>query len=209
MGHKGKGRLEVIRGCMFSGKTEEMGRRLKRLSYAKQSYMAFKHCLDTRYSREQIATHDGSYKIEAVPVSGADNIIRKVYADQNPVDVVAIDEVMFFNDWIVDCVNFMVDAGYRVIVAGLDTDYRGKVFGSMGELLAIADEDVHLFSVCSICGGQAVRTQLMINGEPAILDDKPLILVGGTEAIDSDKRGYGYQARCRNHHEVITKDKQH
>lgn len=183
-----KGSIEVICGSMFSGKTEELIRRIRRVQYARRNLMIFKPQLDDRYSINEVVSHNGLSAM-AQPVANANDIIQWVHAD---VDVIAIDEVQFFNEEIVDVVNQLADSGHRVIVAGLDQDFRGVPFGSMPELLSMAEYVTKLHAVCVVCGEPASRTQRLINGKPACYDD-PIILVGASEA---------YEARCRRHHEV-------
>jgi len=183
-----KGSVEVICGSMFSGKTEELIRRIRRVQYAKQSLMVFKPKLDDRYSVNEVVSHNGLSAM-ARPVDCSADILEQVHVD---VDVVAIDEAQFFDEKIVDIVNQLADTGHRVILAGLDQDFRGEPFGSMPDLLAMAEFVTKLQAVCVVCGEPASRTQRLINGEPAGYDD-PIILVGASES---------YEARCRHHHEV-------
>ena len=195
------GRLEVIRGCMFSGKTEELLRRVKRLEYANQKYLAFKLKIDKRYSESDIVSHNG-ISIPAISVNHPEEIVRHIYKNKEKADVVAIDEAQFFlTHEIVNCVEFLVGEGYRVIVAGLDTDYRGDVFGFVGDLLAVCDEDIHLKAVCAVCGGEADRTQLLVNNKPA-KESEPVILVGGNDDFGPHGKKYKYQARCRSCHKI-------
>ncbi|MDI6602235.1 MAG: thymidine kinase [Thermoanaerobacteraceae bacterium] len=189
------GKLEVIRGCMFSGKTEELIRRLHRLKYAKQTYLLFKPAIDNRYEEAHVVSHNG-FKLQARPIEDSEDILEDVLrqeAEGNHYDVIGVDEVQFLDRGIIEVSRTLIHKGYRVILAGLDTDFRGEPFGPMGELLAIADEDERLYAICSVCGQPAIMTQRIINGEPAHWDD-PTILVGGTDR---------YEARCREHHIVI------
>lgn len=189
------GSLEVIRGCMFSGKTERLCRTLERFRSAGQEYLAFKPKIDNRYSDSKIVSHNG-ISIPAFSVESPREILEN--ADQ--VGIVAIDEVQFFlTKEIVGCVEMLVREGRRVIVAGLDTDYRGSPFGFVGDLLAIADRDTHLTSVCAVCGKTATRTQLLVNKKPASTGE-PVILVGGGERFGIKK--YEYQPRCRGCHTI-------
>jgi len=199
VGNKNKpvGSLEVIRGCMFAGKTEELIRRIKRLKFARQTYLAFKPALDNRYSETEIASHNGE-TITAHVVSSAKEILAHLRNHAGGVDVVAIDEAQFFGRELVKVIQTLIGEGYRVIVAGLDTDFRGEPFGPMGDLLAIADEDIHLKAICTVCGRPANMTQRLIDGEPANWDD-PVILVGHKDH---------YEARCREHHVVRGKSLQ-
>lgn len=188
-----KGWLEVICGPMFAGKSEELIRRVRTLSYAHQKIIAFKPAIDNRYDATAIASHDGE-KFSAYAVKDIADMEKLLTPD---VQVVAIDEVQFFKDGIVSFVEKLADKGVRVIVAGLDTDFRGEPFGPMPELLARAEFVTKLTAACTVCGCAATRTQRLVNGEPAKFDD-PVILVGAKES---------YEARCRKHHIVPNKPK--
>ena len=188
-----KGWLEVICGPMFAGKSEELIRRVKTLTYAHQKIIAFKPAIDNRYDKTAIASHDGE-KYQAYAVRNTQEIDDLVTPD---VQVVAIDEVQFFGDPIVDLVEKFADRGIRVFVAGLDTDFRGEPFGPMPVLLARAEFVTKLTAACTVCGCAATRTQRLVNGEPANYDD-PVIQVGAKES---------YEARCRKHHSVPGKPK--
>lgn len=190
-----KGSIEVICGSMFSGKTEELIRRIRRVQYARQSLMVFKPKLDDRYSINEVVSHNGISTM-ARPVDNPEDIFNWVHAD---VDVIAVDEAQFFDDKIVEVVNQLADSGHRVLVAGLDQDFRGEPFGSMPRLMALAESVTKLQAVCVICGEPASRTQRLIDGGPACYDD-PIILVGASEA---------YEARCRRHHEVPSGTSEH
>lgn len=182
------GWLEVICGSMFSGKSEELIRRIRQATFGKLSVQVFKPAIDTRYAKDFVVSHNGS-SITAEAVKDAESILRAVDHD---VDVIGIDEVQFFDDHIVSVVNTLANNGKRVIVAGLDTDFRGEPFGQMPTLMAISDSVTKLNAICPICGALASRTQRLIQGKPATYDD-PTILVGATES---------YEPRCRRHHEV-------
>lgn len=186
-----KGWIEVICGPMFAGKSEELIRRVKTLSYAHQKIIAFKPAIDNRYDKSAIASHDGE-KYQAFAIKSAEDILPLVESD---VQVVAIDEVQFFKDNIVSICESLVDRGVRVIVAGLDTDFRGEPFGVMPLLLARAEFVTKLSAACTVCGCAATRTQRLVDGKPANYDD-PIILVGAKES---------YEARCRKHHIVPNK----
>ena len=185
---KHSGWVEAICGSMFSGKSEELIRRMRRSQFAKQEIQVFKPAIDNRYSDEAVVSHNGT-SIIALPVPSSQAILDKV---QPETEVVGIDEVQFFDDQIVEVVQELANRGYCVIVAGLDQDFRGEPFGKMPELLAIAESVTKLQAVCAVCGSPASRTQRLINGEPACYDD-PIILVGASES---------YEPRCRHHHEV-------
>jgi thymidine kinase len=188
---KQSGWIEVICGSMFSGKSEELIRRVKRTQYAKQNVQVFKPVVDNRYSEECVVSHNGT-SVLAKPVSSSRQILEIVSADT---DVVAIDEVQFFDEDVVEVVEMLASQGHRVIVAGLDQDFRGEPFGQVPELMAIAEHVTKLHAVCAECGSPASRTQRLINHEPASYDD-PIILVGASES---------YEPRCRHCHEVRNK----
>ncbi|CUA79676.1 thymidine kinase [Anoxybacillus suryakundensis] len=185
---KQSGWLEVICGSMFSGKSEELIRRVRRAQFAKQEVKVFKPAIDNRYSEEAVVSHNGTSVI-AIPVSCALHIRKHISANT---DVVAIDEVQFFDEHVVDVVQQLADEGYRVIVAGLDQDFRGEPFGPVPTLMSIAESVTKLQAVCTVCGSPASRTQRLINGRPASYND-PVILIGASES---------YEPRCRHHHEV-------
>jgi len=182
------GRIEVICGSMFCGKTEELIRRGRGAIIARQELQVFKPNIDTRYSIEHIPSHNGQ-NIEAQPIQQAEDIIEQLSPSTT---VIAIDEVQFFDAEIVNVVDELASRGIRVIVAGLDTDFRAEPFGAMPQLMSIAEEVTKLHAICVVCGEEACRTQRLVNGKPAHYDD-PIILVGASEA---------YEARCRKHHEV-------
>ncbi|GIN86490.1 thymidine kinase [Heyndrickxia sporothermodurans] len=186
MNHSGW--IEVICGSMFSGKSEELIRRVRRAQFAKQEIAVFKPQLDNRYSKEAVVSHNGTSVI-AHPIERASDIFKKITSN---VDIIAIDEAQFFDEEIVDVVQTLANSGHRIILAGLDQDFRGVPFGPMPKLMAIAELVTKLQAVCTVCGSPASRTQRLINGKPACADD-PVILVGASEA---------YEARCRHHHEV-------
>jgi thymidine kinase len=182
------GWIEVICGSMFSGKSEELIRRIKRAEIARQKVQVFKPKLDTRFGHDRVSSHSG-IQLGAVPVERAREILQLVYADT---DVVAIDEVQFFDWEVTDVCEELAEHGKRVIAAGLDMDFRGEPFGPMPLLMALAEEVEKLHAICIVCGAPATRTQRLIDGQPAAYED-PVILVGASES---------YQARCRQHHEV-------
>ena len=185
------GWIEVICGSMFSGKTEELIRRVRRAQIARQKVQVFKPRLDDRYQFERVASHTGMH-LDAVAVGGAREIPQLVAPDTT---VVVIDEGQFFDWTIADVCSFLADSGRRVIIAGLDTDFRGEPFGPMPLLMAEAERVDKLQAICVVCGAPASRTQRLINGEPASYDD-PVIMVGAEEV---------YEARCRHCHQVPKK----
>jgi len=166
---------------MFSGKTEELIRRVRRALFAKQTVQAFKPSVDDRYAKEKIVSHQG-IDIEAEPVASSYDLIRRVKPET---DVVAIDEAQFFDNDMIDGINILADKGYRVIVAGLDQDFQGRPFHPVPELMAIAETVTKVRAVCSRCGKEASRTQRLVHGEEQVK-------VGGAES---------YEARCRGCHE--------
>ncbi|CAH2215025.1 thymidine kinase [Tepidibacter aestuarii] len=186
------GYIEVVIGPMYSGKSEELIRILKRSKIAKQNVVAFKPAIDNRYSNEDVVSHNGS-SVTAIPIKSAKEIYNHIDSDTQ---VVGIDEVQFFEDEVVDIALDLADKGIRVITAGLDMDFRGEPFGPTPRLLAVAEFVEKLQAVCMVCGNPAHRTQRLINGQPAKYDD-PIILVGATES---------YEARCRKCHVIIKED---
>jgi thymidine kinase len=189
MSRHSRGRVELICGSMFSGKTEELIRRLRRAVIARQKVQVFKPLIDTRYHEEQVTSHNG-LGFDAKPIGSA----REILADLAPdTTVVAIDEVQFFDQEIVDVCDRLAEQGKRVICAGLDTDFRGVPFGPIPDLMARAEMVDKLHAICVVCGEEASRTQRLINGQPARADD-PVVLVGAAEV---------YEARCRRCHEVL------
>lgn len=182
------GWIEVICGSMFSGKSEELIRRVKRARIARQRVAVIKHSFDDRFSSSQVVSHDGD-KLEGAPISRSIDIIPRIPIGTQ---VVAIDEAQFFDDALVDVCDVLASSGVRVIVAGLDTNFRGEPFGPMPALLALAEDVTKLSAICMKCGAPACRTQRLVNGKPAKFDD-PVVLIGASEA---------YEARCRRCHEV-------
>ena len=183
-----KGWIEVICGPMFAGKSEELIRRIKTLSYAHQKIIAYKPSIDNRYDDTAIASHNGG-KYQAFAIKTAADVLRLTPDDAQ---VVAIDEVQFFGKEIVGICETLADRGVRVIVAGLDMDFRGEPFGPMPQLLARAEIVTKLTASCTVCVCAATRTQRLVDGKPADYD-QPIILVGAKES---------YEARCRKHHVV-------
>jgi thymidine kinase len=182
------GWIEVICGSMFSGKTEELIRRVRRAQIARQQVQVFKPAIDTRYAGREVTSHNGM-QVEAVPVEGTAQLRTLIEPDTT---VVALDEAQFFDDEVVKLCAALADRGVRVIVAGLDMDFRGEPFGPMPTLMARAERVDKVQAICLVCGGPASRTQRLIDGQPAAYDD-PVILVGASEV---------YEARCRGCHVV-------
>jgi thymidine kinase len=183
-----RGRVELICGSMFSGKTEELIRRLRRAVIARQKVQVFKPLIDDRYHEKRVTSHNG-LDFDARPVSFASEILTQVDPDTT---VIAIDEVQFFDADVINICEKLADQGKRVICAGLDTDFRGVPFGPIPDLMARAEEVDKLHAICVVCGEEANRTQRLINGQPAAYDD-PIVLVGAAEV---------YEARCRQCHAV-------
>lgn len=180
---KNTGWIEVICGSMFSGKTEELIRRIHRVEYAKQKIMVFKPIIDDRYDQINIVSHSQLHA-PSIPINCASEIYEHLSED---IEVVAIDEAQFFDESLIGICNDLADRGLRVIVAGLDQDYKGNPFGCLPQLLAIAEYVTKNLAICLNCGNPANRTQRTVHsGEQ--------ILVGSTES---------YEARCRNCHEVL------
>ena len=183
------GWIELICGSMFSGKTEELLRRVRRAEIARRHLQLFKPQVDVRYGLERVASHDGLSRDDVQVVQSSADLLARV---QPQTEVVAIDEIQFFDWTIADACDELADQGKRVIVAGLDQDFRGEPFGPMPLLMALAERVDKLHAICVVCGSPASRTQRLIDGQPARYDD-PIILVGGSER---------YEARCRNCHQV-------
>ena len=182
------GWIEVICGSMFAGKTEELIRRIKRIDYAKKEVLVFRPRIDNRYSTDEVVSHS-NYRHVAITIDSAKEIAS--YVNENTY-AIAIDEVQFFDETLIDVCEQYANQGMRVILAGLDKDFRGEVFGIMGELLVKAEFVDKLSAICNVCGNPATRTQRLIEGEPAHYND-PIVLVGASEA---------YEPRCRHCHDV-------
>lgn len=182
------GSIEVVCGSMFSGKTDELIRRIVRAKIAKQKVQVFKPAIDVRYAVEKVTSHAGA-NYEAIPVEKSADIREKLEADTT---VVGFDEAQFFDAEIVQIAQEFASKGIRVIVAGLDMDFRGEPFGPMPIFMSMAEHVDKLHAICMVCGGEASRTQRLVNGKPARYDD-PVVIVGASEL---------YEARCRIHHEV-------
>ena len=185
------GSLEVVCGSMFCGKTEELIRRLRRAVIARQKVQVFKPIIDIRYQVAKVASHSGA-AFEALPIDNSSQILEQLNPETT---VVGIDEAQFFDPDIIEVVQQLVNDNKRVIVAGLDTDFRGEPFGVMPILMALAETVDKLQAICMVCGEPASRTQRLVNGEPAYYDD-PIIIVGASEM---------YEARCRLHHIIPRK----
>jgi thymidine kinase len=183
-----QGSIEVICGSMFSGKTDELIRRLVRAKIAKQQIQVFKPAIDIRFALEKVKSHAGS-ELDAVPVKNAAEIMQRLAEGTT---VVGIDEAQFMDAAVVDVAQQLAERGTRVLIAGLDMDFRGEPFGAMPILMSKAERVDKLHAICMICGDEASRTQRLVNGQPARYEE-PVVVVGASEL---------YEARCRRHHEV-------
>ncbi len=191
--HAPGGWIEVIAGVMFSGKSEELMRRVRRSTIARKNVQVFKSHLDDRYAGLwAVASHD-QRTLSAVPVDSSAQIMQRVDPTAH---VIAIDEAQFLDVGIVQVCTALAERGRRVIVAGTDTDFRGEPFGAMPQLMAVAEQVDKLHAICVLCGSSASRNQRLIDGRPAPYDS-PTIMVG---AADS------YEARCRACHVVPRAD---
>lgn len=179
------GRVEVICGCMFAGKTEELIRRLRRAEIADQSIQVFTPEIDDRYERESIGSHNGR-DWQATVIEPNENGVQKI-TDATEYDVVAVDEFNFFTEAFVSGIEELAANGVRVIISGIDQTFRGEPFEPMHKAMAISDSIDKLTAVCEVCGGEAIRNQRLIDGEPAPAES-PTVLVGGEDS---------YEARCR------------
>jgi len=189
------GWIEVISGPMFAGKTEELLRRVKRLEYAKKHIVVFKPLMDDRFSDSEVVSHNNN-RTKSVNISFAKQIFD--YIDSRT-EVVAIDEVQFLDCEAVSIIEFLSDKGIRIIVSGLDRDFRGEPFSFMPKLLSLAEYVTKLTAICVKCGRPATRTQRIVNGKPARYID-PIVLIGAEES---------YEARCRTCHKVYRKPNPH
>ena len=181
---KQPGKLTIVCGSMFAGKSEELIRLARRALYAKKHVQVFKPSVDDRYDQAMVVTHMGA-KHTALPVGSVQELRARLLPDT---EVVLIEEAQFFDESIVSLVIELADSGKDVVCAGLDQDFRRQPFGPMPKLLAAADEVVKLRAICMKCGAPASHTYRVIDGKPAHWDD-PIILIGATES---------YEARCRN-----------
>ena len=187
------GTLEVITGCMFAGKTEELIRRVNVLRYANKNIIVFKPKVDNRFSDAAVVSHAGN-SMESVDIASALEILDHVLPEH---DVVAIDEIQFFEDEVLQICEYLALQGKRVMVAGLDMDFRGEPFGVIPALMTHAEFVTKLTAVCTVCGAPATRTQRLVDDKPASYHD-PIVMIGASEA---------YEARCRHDHQVSNKPK--
>jgi thymidine kinase len=182
------GSIEVVTGSMFSGKTDELIRRLRRATIARQKVQVFKPIIDNRYHVDKVTSHAGTV-FTALPIQSSADLIKNLDANTS---VVGIDEAQFFDEGIIAVAQQLAERNIRVIVAGLDTDFRGEPFGCMPVFMAVAEKVDKLQAICMVCGEPASRTQRLVNERPARYHD-PVVIVGASEM---------YEARCREHHEV-------
>jgi thymidine kinase len=183
------GWIEVVCGPMFAGKSEELIRRIKRLEYAKKKTLVFKPAIDNRYSADEVVSHS-NLKAKSIAIKESKEILD--YVDSSTF-AIAVDEVQFLDKEILIIAQKLALRGIRVILAGLDTDFRGEPFPITGSLMTIAEDVLKLTAICVVCGAPATKTQRIINGKPAHYAD-PIIKVGASEA---------YEPRCRHCHQVM------
>jgi thymidine kinase len=183
------GWIEVICGPMFAGKSEELIRRIKRLEYAKKKILVFKPAIDIRYSSDEVVSHS-NLKAKSIAIKESKDILD--YLDSSTF-AIAVDEVQFLDKGIIDISQKLALKGIRVILGGLDTDFRGEPFPITASLMTIAEDVLKLTAICVVCGAPATKTQRIINGKPAHYSD-PIIKVGASEA---------YEPRCRHCHQVM------
>ena len=183
------GWIECICGSMFSGKSEELLRRIKRGVIAKQKVLLFKPSIDNRYDENRVSTQNGN-SYDSISIEKSSDILN--FVKDTKYDIIGIDEIQFFDNDIVKIINKLADDGIRVIVAGLDMDFKAEPFHPMPEIMAISEMVTKLHAVCNKCGKEASRSQRLINGKPAKYDD-PVVVIGASES---------YEARCRHCHEI-------
>lgn len=183
------GWIEVVTGCMFSGKTEEVMRRLRRAEIAEKDTTAFTAAVDDRYGEESLGSHAGRNWEATVVNTGDPEAILDLVSDE---DVVAIDEANFFDDELCEVCQTLARNGHRVIVSGTDQTFRGEPFSPLPSLMAVAEYVDKMTAICAVCGDPASRNQRLVDGNPAPVDD-PTIKVGGND---------DYEPRCRDCHRV-------
>ncbi len=188
-----EGWIEVITGPMFAGKTEELIRRIRRLEYAKRNIVVFKPQLDNRFAEGEVVSHNKT-KTKSINITKSKEMFLHVTPET---DVIAVDEIQFLDEEAVKVVQYFADNGKRVIVSGLDNDFRAEPFSFMPQLLSMAEYVTKLSAVCVKCGSPATRTQRIVDGKPAKYHD-PIVLIGAEES---------YEARCRRCHKVYRKPK--
>ena len=184
---KKAGSIEVICGSMFSGKTEELIRRMKRAQFAKQTVEIYKPCIDVRYSEDKVVSHD-SHSIHSTPIESPAQMLEL----SNDVEVVGVDEAQFFDDSLIEVVQTLANRGIRVIIAGLDTDFLGKPFGPMPALMAVAEDIQKVHAICVKCGSPANHSHRLSKSEELVLlgekdEYEPLCRHCYNAAIESEK----------------------
>ncbi len=190
MEYSKNGSIEIIVGPMYAGKSEELIRRINRAKIADLKVLAFKPRIDKRYSKDCIDSHNGK-QFPCVAVENTEEMMSVI--NNENFDVLAIDEVQFFGEEVIEVCQELADRGKRIICSGLDMDFRGEPFEVVPKIMAIAEQVIKLTAICMVCKTPATRTQRLVNGQPAKYSD-PIILVGALES---------YEARCRNCHQVI------
>ena len=193
-----RGHIQVIAGCMFSGKTDELLRLLRRAEIARRRILLVRPKIDDRTEAEVVRSRSGAaYGSRSVESPAEiETLAKDAWAD-----MIAIEEAQFFTAAIVPVVERLAVAGRTVILSGLNTDFRGRPFGPMPQLMAIADGITSLTAICTVCGDEATRTQRLIDGRPAGADE-PVVVVGGLASEMQTPRRETYEARCRSHHEL-------
>ncbi|MDD3207587.1 MAG: thymidine kinase [Bacilli bacterium] len=187
------GWIEVVTGPMFAGKSEELIRRIKRLEYAKKKVLVFRPRIDNRYSLDEVVSHSNSRR-KSILIDKAHDILSHLQEDTY---AVVVDEIQFLDQEIITISEHLANDGVRVILGGLDTDFRGEPFMITADLMARAEYVTKLTAICVRCGSPATKTQRIVNGKPAHLLDL-IVVVGASEA---------YEPRCRHCHEVLGKVK--
>jgi thymidine kinase len=193
-----RGHVQVIAGCMYSGKTDELLRLLRRAEIARRRILLVRPAMDDRTEPETVRSRSGAaYHSKAVAnPAEIESLAKDAWAD-----MIAVEEAQFFPSTLVEIVERLAAAGRTVILSGLNTDFRGRPFGPMAALMAIADGVTSLSAICTVCGEEATRTQRLIDGRPAGADE-PLVVVGGVSPDRPTARRETYEARCRAHHEL-------
>lgn len=187
------GWIEIVTGPMFAGKSEELIRRIKRLEYAKKKVLVFRPRIDNRYSLDEVVSHSNNRR-KSIVIDAAKNILPYISEDTY---AVVIDEIQFLDHELIPLSEHLANIGIRVILGGLDSDFRGEPFDVTSEMMARAEFVTKLTAICVRCGSPATKTQRIVNGKPAHYLD-PIVVVGAAEA---------YEPRCRHCHEVLGKAK--
>ena len=187
------GWIEIVTGPMFAGKSEELIRRIKRLEYAKKKVLVFRPRIDNRYSLDEVVSHSNNRR-KSIVIDAAKDILPFISEDTY---AVVIDEIQFLDHELISLSEHLANIGIRVILGGLDSDFRGEPFAVTSEMMARAEFVTKLTAICVRCGSPATKTQRIVNGKPAHYLD-PIVVVGAAEA---------YEPRCRHCHEVLGKAK--